>query len=380
MSDDTGTLAALQAAENYLAFLSQYQHGDDGPAKPETLIGGPEAEQFSRAMNDKPTEAREAVADKLAAGLTQVPDPLAVGLIAVQVGIMVENGMNPTPLAEALLTRLPADFAAARRFVELLEAETTMECPDDADAATLARLGRKERAGASAWAALQFSTMAAMTAWCRHRPSRIAAKAISGLADDAVFLGSRGGYCWYLGELLCAADGIQLTVLAPEQRKGFIVELEVVRNAAHLFALLEDTLVGDPSQGLLTGPRTDPKVAAIARGEAIMEEAMDFSIGWHYEYWWGLQPEAAAQSSGLHPLVAAMIGVEAPVDNLPEFHDQPVILMRPKMLGYRGCDIGGFFAPLHDALRSRVTVLRQLPPEEVDALCNALRADAEKLS
>src|SRR5262249_19964468 len=120
----------------------------------------------------------------------------------------------------------------------LLEAQTAIKCPADADPATLARLGRQERTGASAWAALQLSTPAAMAAWCRHRPSRLAAKAIPELADDAAFLGSRGGYCWYIGELHSAADGTQLTVLAPEQRKGFIVELEVVRNAAHLFALL----------------------------------------------------------------------------------------------------------------------------------------------
>jgi hypothetical protein len=74
-------------------------------------------------------------------------------------------------------------------------------------------------------------------------------------------------------------------VVAPEQHKGFVVELEAVRNAAHLFALLEDVLVGDPGHGLLAGPRVDPKVAAIARGEVAPEEAMSFAVGWHYEYW-----------------------------------------------------------------------------------------------
>jgi hypothetical protein len=109
-----------------------------------------------------------------------------------------------------------------------------------------------------------------------------------------------------------------------------------------------------------------------------MERAMFFAVGWHYEYWWGLRPEGAARASGLHPLVAAMIGVEATVHDLPDFRGRPVILMRPARLGSRSCD-AGFFSPLHDALRSRVTVLRQLPPTEVDALCDELRAEAEKL-
>jgi hypothetical protein len=274
--------------------------------------------------------------------------------------------------------RLPADFAAARRFVQHLAAETNIKYPDEADAATLARIGRQERIGAAAWAALQFSTLAAMAAWCRHRPSRQAAQTIPALTEDAVFLGERGGYCWFIGELLSAADGTQLTVIAPEQHKGFVIELEVVRNAAHLFALLEDTLIGEPEQGWLTGPRTDPKIAAIARGETAMEEEMTFAIGWHYEYWWGLQPEAAARVSGLHPLVAAMIGVEATVHNQPPFRGQPVLLMRPAMVKQRHCDVR-FFSPLHDALRSRVTVLQQLPQGEVEALCDELRSEAKKL-
>ena len=97
--------------------------------------------------------------------------------------------------------------------MELLESETAVSYPDEADAATLAKIGRQERLGASAWAALQFSTLAAMAAWCRHQPSRLAAKTIPGLTKDAVFLGSRGGYCWFIGELLSAADGSQVTVL-----------------------------------------------------------------------------------------------------------------------------------------------------------------------
>lgn len=373
MSDDV-----ILAAEDYLAFLSQYRHGDNGPAEPGTLAGGPEAARLFGTLKGQPAEARAAVARRLAAGVAELPDPLAAGLVASQVGCLIERGEEPAPLGEALRTRLPADFAAARRFAELLETKAGISAPADADQATIARLGRQERTGASAWAALQFTTPAAMAAWCRHRPSRLAAKAAPGLTADAQILGARGGYCWYIGELLAAADGTQLTVVAPEQHKGFVVELEVVRNAAHLFVLLEDMVVGDPGQGLLTGPRPDQTVAAIARGEAAMVEEMFFDVGWHYEYWWGLRPEAAGRASGLHSLAAAMIGVEATVHDLPEFQGQSVILMRPAILGRRSCD-GAFFSPLHDVLRSRVTVLRHLSSIEVDALCDKLRIEAEKL-
>ena len=72
-----------------------------------------------------------------------------------------------------------------------------------------------------------------------------------------------------------------------------------------------------------------------------------------------------------------MIGVEATVHDLPEFRGQAILLMSPKLFGSRLCDMN-FFAPLHDALRSRVTVLRKLHAVEVDSLCQDLRAVAEK--
>jgi hypothetical protein len=368
----------VTAADDYLATLSRYQHGDDGPANPVKVAGGPEANRFFETLKGQSGEVFDAAANRLAAGVGSIPDPLAAALAAYQVGALNEAGANPAVLGEALRPRLQADFAAARRFVALVEAETNIQRPGDVDALTIARLGCKERAGASAWAALQFSTCAAMAAWCRHRPSRLLARSIPGLVADAGFLGVRGGYCYYVAELLSAADGTQITVLSPEQHRGFLVELESVRNAAHLFALLEDTVVGDPEQGWLAGPRVDAKVAAVARGESIIEKGMNYQVGWHYEYWWGLHPDGAARIRKVHPLVAAMIGVEATVHHLPEFRGQPVILMRPKMLGSRMCDMN-FFAPLHDALRSRVTVLRKLANVDVDSLCQDLRAEAEKL-
>jgi hypothetical protein len=375
---DAATRAAVTAADDYLAALSRYRHGDDGPADPVNVGGEAEAHRFFETVKGQSGEVRDAAADRLAAGIGLVPDPLAAALAAYQVGALIEKGANPSVLAEALRPRLQADFGAARRFVGLVEAETNIQRPEDVDPAMIARLGCKERTGASAWAALKFSTCAAMAAWCRHRPSRLLASIAPGLVDDASFLGERGGYCYYIAELLSSADGTQITVLSPEQHRGFLVELESVRNAAHLFALLEDRVVGDPEQGWLAGPHVDAKVAAVARGEARIEAGMSYQVGWHYEYWWGLHPSGAARKLDLHPIVAGMIGVEATVHDLPEFRGQAILLMRPKLLGSRSCDMS-FFAPLHAALRSRVTVLRKLSAVEVDSLCQDLRAAGEKL-
>lgn len=375
---DAAIQAADRAADEYIAALSRYRHDVGGPVDPPKIAGGPEAHRFFEAIQGQSDAVRDAAANRLAGGIGSIPDPLAAALGAMQVGALLERGADPAALGEALRPRLQADFSAARRFVERVEAEARVERPDDADPAVLAEIGRVDGMGATAWAALQFSTCAAMAAWCRHRPSRLHAKTASGLVEDAAFLGERGGYCHYVADLLSAADGVQVVVLSPEQRKGFVVELECVRNAAHLFALLEESLVGDPAEGWLDGPRVDAKVAAVARGEEVLRAGTTFEVGWHYEYWWGLEPAGAARRFNLHPLVAAMIGVEAPVDDLPEFRGRPTLLMRPKAFGSRQCDMS-FFAPLHDALRSRTSVLRKLPAAEVDALCQELRAEAERM-
>src|SRR5690348_3895575 len=109
MSDDkaTATAAALAAAEDYLTSLSQYRHGDDGPAEPATLASGPPAERLFQAARGQPPEVLGAVAGRLAAGLAELPDPLPAALVASQVGSLVEGGLDPVPLAEALRTRLP---------------------------------------------------------------------------------------------------------------------------------------------------------------------------------------------------------------------------------------------------------------------------------
>lgn len=368
---------ASAAAQDYLAHLAQLRPARSGPADPDQLADCPANRRLNACLDALNATQRDAVVAILASALPELADPFTAALLACQLGGLVEDGADPVHLAEALRLRLPTDYASALNFVAMLAADSGKKRPGQARRSALLRSGQQDPTGWSAWAALELNTPAAMAVWCRHRGSRRAAAATPGLRTGAAQLGAVGGYCAYVAELLEAADGIQLTVLAPEQQKGFVVELEVVRNAAHLFALLEDTLVGDPRQGLLVGPRPSAKVAAVARGGAELDASGSFPIGWHYEYWWGLQPEAAARARGLDPQLVAMIGVEATVHDLPACNGQPVVLMRPRRM-QRRCDLG-LFAPLHDALRSQVAVLRQLSGAEVASLCKELQAAAALL-
>jgi len=369
------TTEALRAANDYLTFLAEFRYTAEPPVDVNAIGASPAAQRMYQAIPGSEAE----VYLHLAARVPQVADPFAAGVLAVQLGGMIEQGANPHPLGDAMIARLPGDFVAARKFAELLETEHKIEEPDEADPAVVAAAAARDPVGAAAWAAMRLNTPAAMAAWCRHPPTRRAAAAVPYLAEDASFLGQHGGYAYFIGELLQAADGVEVLVLAAEQRKGFVVELVAVRNAAHLFALLEDVLVGDPAAGLLEGTKGDPVIASIARGETVMEAEHPFSINWHYEYWFGVNGDAAAHLTGLHPAIAAMIGVEASVAKLPTPLDRPVILMKPRALGSRSCEASEFFSPLHNALRSAVEIRKVLSPDEVDAALRVLQDEAARL-
>lgn len=340
---------------NYVRFLAAYRYTPDAPPDYDLLGRSREATAMHAAIRGREAEAMPL----LAAQLERVPDAFAASILAIQLGAMIEDGVEPGPLGQACLTRLPGVFARARKYFENGQPVTS-----DTD-------------GASAWASLQFFTMAAMATWCRDTKSRRAAALNTALVADAQFLGREGTYCHYVGRLLSAADGIELVVLVPEQQRGFVLELHNIFNAAHLFALLESSLVVDAG---LVGPRANDAVAAVARGDAPVTRGLQFAIQWHYETWLGVDGRAAARTNGLHHLVAAMIAVDVDLRNLPRFENQAVMLMRAGVLGSRTCLAGEFFAPLHDALRSSIEIRQTLTANEVSAWLERLERGAASLA
>ncbi|MBC7976247.1 MAG: hypothetical protein H7138_14840, partial [Myxococcales bacterium] len=110
---------ALRAADEYLAFLSSFRYDAEHPVEVTALGNSAAAQRMYGAIGGHESE----VFLHLVGHLPRVSDPFAAGVLAVQLGGMIEQGANPHPLGDAMLSRLPADFAAARRFAERLEAE-----------------------------------------------------------------------------------------------------------------------------------------------------------------------------------------------------------------------------------------------------------------
>jgi hypothetical protein len=356
MSD---TLDVQIAADGYLAQLGEFRFAQAAPVMPDALSIG----RLRPALLATMSQAPAALYQRLAAGLTGMADPFAAGVLAIQLGALVEHGQHPAMLGEAMVARLPGDLAAARRFVLRLADRDGNADPARAAPAALQAAASLEPVGAAAWAALGTLVPAAMAAWVRHAASRRAAARDHQLVQDARSL-SRCSHCGYfIAELLSAADGVELVVLSPEQRKGFVVELEVVRNIAHLQALLEDALVGDPAEGWLDGPRIDPNIAAIARSEHLIERERSYAISWNLQHRGGIREKPGHLNL---PTASATLPFEATVHDLLAMDGRGIVLMRPAGPIKRLCGAGNMFAPIHDALRSRVHVRKILDASEVD--------------
>jgi hypothetical protein len=337
-------MSADAAISDYLALLAAYRAVPATPAFDHALSFAQFPALYDALRDDPPL-----VYARLADGLAQVTNGFAGGMLAIQLGSYVEQGAPPALLGNALTSWLPRAFADARRFI------------DNSD-------NGADPAAAAAWAGLAMFVPAAMAAWVRDAASRRAAARNAQLIADAKAVAARSQHGYFIHELLSAADGVELTVLAPEQRRGFVVELEVVRNIAHLQALLEDALVGDPAAGWLDGPRIDPVIAAIARSEQMIEQERPFAIGWNLQHRGGLR----ARPGGANlPTISATMAFEWSVQHLFTPDGRGVALLRPPGPVKRSCG-AGFFAPIHDQLRSRTVVRAQLDAAAYDHVIASL--------
>ena len=143
-----------------------------------------------------------------------------------------------------------------------------------------------------------------------------------------------------------------------------------VQNNFHLFTLLQGALIGP---GKLDGPLPDPEVFALAKGEAQHARSLHDSAAFGYFHYLGLRPDKTLDT------VIGSVGWlwgEAPAFTTPVWKNQHVVLLDKLSLGSRGWD-SGFFAPLHDALRSSVVIEEMLSPSDVNALVTNLAQAAQ---
>jgi hypothetical protein len=268
----------------------------------------------------------------------EVTDPFYAACVALCCGTLVEYGGSPAVAGEAI---------AARLFREL-----------DGEVAP--------QAG-------QFLCLSAMAHLCRDRALRQRVRARFGVPESLERAEEHVRHTWFVRTVLELTDDLELLVLAPEVRRGYRVRADAVASCFHLFTLLQGALIGDPAQGWLDAEPEDPEILAIATGEARHVRPATASQRFHFHNWSALAPDGRLRDD----LGSSIWGESSPAE-IPHHEGSAVVLVGPPVLGGRAWDTN-FFANIHDALRSSVTVLEQLSESRVTALLTSMAARSAAL-
>ena len=169
----------------------------------------------------------------------------------------------------------------------------------------------------------------------------------------------------FVATTLSFTDEMELLVLHPGEGRGFRVALEAVNTNFHLFTLLQGELIGG---GHLPGEPLDEKIQGLATGVIPHEELTSDQERFHFYNWAGLLPDGTLAGQDTQ----TWIWGETHPDEIPEFEGTRVVILGSPVLGMRAWD-SNFFANIHDALRSSVSVREELSAEEVAQWIERLR-------
>jgi hypothetical protein len=377
-------------ADRFLELLRARTATNDDDAVRERFIAN--YQQLEAALADPP--ARDAVLARLASFLGPGLSDWDFACTANTCGMAVEAGGDPAVAAGPLLERLPTLLAGAKDLAERLHARfgnANLEAVPEATWEEAARTSPEVGEMVRRFLGIAFAGRAAMTMLCRAVPLRHYARR-SGELVEAVLAGREyNPYANYLAELLGAADDEEIVVLDVGREIGFRVRLTAVRNNFHFFTLLQHALAAHPAYADRGGPPPVPLFGAIARGERLLStvteadwaatgsrdetgEPIDRGL-WAFYQWPALQPDGVIETAALAaPHQPWWAWGETRPYELADLDGVRLLLIdRPEPANPRAWGVG-FFAPLHPALRSAVTIEKELSGESVKAWVADIRA------
>ena len=331
----------------------------------------PHVREILNECDGDDTDALNFAITRLTKGL-EIFDPYQAGRAAMLCGVLVERGGNPTIALPAILDRAPEFLRRTRELFEIMQLESApIDDFYDDYPAVFARYFQAMPENVKAVRGLPLLLRPAMTMLCRDIPSRIAARQNTVLVHAVSDAHELQREAAFMHQVLQMTDDAPFLVLHAAHRKGFRVRVTGVQNNFHLFTLLQGALIGP---GKLSGPTPDAEVIAVAKGEAQHSRTLNDSAAFGYFHYLGLRPDKTLDT------VIGSVGWlwgEMPAFTTPTWENQHVILLDKLSLGSRGWN-SGFFAPLHDALRSSVVIEEILSPEAVDNLITQLAQAAQQ--
>lgn len=219
------------------------------------------------------------------------------GSVAITCGALVEFGGDPLICGEAILDRLPGLLRGVATFLGEVYQRAEVQDGEEPDLDQLINLHINDiietnPEAAFAYIAQQPLSLGAIAHLSRSKPLRAAARSRPELLQLSEEADNLVGNTSFLTDMLRVLDDERLVVLHPGEQKGFVVRISGLADNFQLHTLLADALIGDPTQGWLTGQKPDPKVVAAARDTPLPPHTRLATTGsFNLWSWPGLQPD-----------------------------------------------------------------------------------------
>lgn len=318
------------------------------------------------------------------AGLFPNVRPVACGHVGISCGSLVERGGDPEIVGPALLDLLPHVLAAVEEFYDLCRQRVEADLDIAAEIAKRA----KETTGYDfdsyiadeSWDALaqrfgpfiykmkpvpvlahmaeHFYCLGVIAHLSKSKTLRALARSRPELLERSLAVNAAAGGGSFLTDMLRVLDDERLIVIHPGEQKGFEVRISGVADNFQLHTLLAGELIGNPSDGWLSGQKPDPAVIAQARNAEVsgrLHTTGSFNL-WN---WPGLRPDGTLPTGQRDGSEYWIWNEGNPGDILP-FEGVRVVLLGPPPYS-RGWNAGRRFPNM----AAEFTVERVLTPAEV---------------
>jgi hypothetical protein len=356
------------------------------------------AQHFKAAAPDEITEALR----RLAALFPKVP-LVALGLVAINCGSLVENGGDPEIVGAALLERLPRVIETAGDFYKrcrdlamadqaltedlragLAEAEepekelTPAEMIDDhvaqAGWSKLASmfgpvLFKEHPSSVLGHMSEEFFRLGLIAHLSRSKSLRKAARSQAQLREGALALDDlEGAHRSFLAAMLHVLDDEALLVLHVEQKKGFDVRISGIADNFQLHTLLAGAIIGRPEDGWVEGEAPSKRAVAECRDAVIGRGGGDNVTGaFNLFNWQALQPDGTLPDGTTREASEHWIWNEGwPAEIVPYEGRRVVLLGRPPYERYWRAGRQFF------GMRGELTVEQVLDPATVESWLSRL--------
>jgi hypothetical protein len=333
----------------------------------------PYVRPMQNAIRTLPSAERDEAFRMMAELAISAPLP-AVGLASLLCGVFVENSGTVSVGAPAIIAAGRRAFATAARQREAIwaawrAAEGTKGgrlSPQEAQAASekASRVFSAEERGTLA--KLPFFSDPLCAIMERSKQVRKTVREDRAFCQDIWAFREQGNDTpALLSKLLIVLDDVDLLVLHPQMRRGYSVRIAGICHNFQLHTLLADALIGDPAQGLLPGPRPDPRAVGMAKDQPFDPEAPPAQASFHLQTWHAIRPDGSHDTGAMNHV----LWHEGTPADIPAVEGLRIVVLSPVTLPR------SWRAPRDwTEMVGELEIRQKLSPEQVNNILNMLAA------